>query len=159
MYEFYEDMAIGEPILVGTYRFTAESITGFARRYDPQPFHLTEAAARQSHFGHLCASGWQTAAAWMNCNLRKLESMRATEQPRRGRWPEIGVSPGFEQLRWSKPVYVDDEVTYTMSVVDKRELKSRPEWGMITFAIEGRNQDGVPVISFRSKVLVQKVET
>jgi len=153
--EFYEDMQLGEEVLVGSYRFTEDNIVRFARRFDPQPFHLSEEGGRNSIFGHLCASGWQTASAWMYCNLTYQEAFRATHQPRRGRWPELGPSPGFEDLRWPKPVYVGDEVTYSATLLAKRPLASRPGWGMVTVHIVGRKQTGEEVISIKCKVLVE----
>ena len=62
---WFEDLKIGETRDLGTYTFTEENITRFARSFDPQPFHLSDAAARETHFGALCASGWHTAAVWM----------------------------------------------------------------------------------------------
>ena len=55
--KLWEDMAVGERAEIGRYTFTTDNIKGFARRFDPQPFHLDEAAAARSHFGALCASG------------------------------------------------------------------------------------------------------
>ena len=63
--KFFEDIAVGERAELGQHTFTADGIKAFARRFDPQPFHLDEAAAARSHFGALCASGWHTAAVWM----------------------------------------------------------------------------------------------
>jgi acyl dehydratase len=63
--KFFEDIAAGERFEVGRHTFDAEGIKAFARLYDPQPFHVDEAAAKRSHFGSLVASGWQTASVWM----------------------------------------------------------------------------------------------
>lgn len=156
--EFYEDLEIGRCENIGTYRFTAENIVAYARRYDPQPFHVSEEAAQKSHFGHLCASGWHTGAAWMGCFARFHHHLEATGTPRRGRWPALGPSPGFENLRWLRPVYVGDEVTYTATVASKRVLATRPDFGLATFEVEGRNQDGIPVFTFLGKVLVERFE-
>ncbi len=59
---FFEDIEIGVTEQLGSYTFTAEEIKRFAAKYDPQPFHMDEKAAAESHFGALCASGWHTAA-------------------------------------------------------------------------------------------------
>ena len=64
-----EYFGIGTTTVLGSYRFDAEAIKEFARKYDPQPFHTDEEAARGSVFGRLCASGWHTAAVWMKLNL------------------------------------------------------------------------------------------
>ena len=66
---FFEDIVIGETAVVGRHTFTADGIKAFARRYDPQLFHVDEDAAARSHFGALCASGWQTAIVWMRLML------------------------------------------------------------------------------------------
>lgn len=153
---FYEDLEIGRRETVGDYRFTRERILSYARRYDFQPFHVDEEAARASHFGALCASGWHTGAAWMGTYVRHYQAIRESRTPPHGRWPAIGPSPGFENLRWPRPVYVDDTVTYGFEIADKRILTSRPGWGLVTIDAEGRNQDGELVISFRSKVLVER---
>ena len=68
--KFFEDIAVGERAELGRHTFTAEAIKAFARRYDPQAFHVDEAAAARSHFGALCASGWHTAAVWMRLMVR-----------------------------------------------------------------------------------------
>ncbi|QPC44290.1 MaoC family dehydratase [Kaustia mangrovi] len=154
---FYEDLEPGQRVSVGAYRFTRERILSYARRYDFQPFHVDDEAARKSHFGALCASGWHTAAAWMATYVRHFQHIRATKAPPHGRWPEIGPSPGFEALHWPRPVYVDDTVSYAYEIVAKRTLASRPGWGLVTIDAEGKNQNGDAVIAFRSKVLVERV--
>ena len=63
--KFFDDLVVGERYELGSHTFTADAIKIFARRFDPQPFHLDEAAAARSHFGALCASGWHTASVWM----------------------------------------------------------------------------------------------
>ena len=65
MSHFLQDMQVGQEIDLGTFTFTADHIKRYAALYDPQPFHMDEEAAKQSHFGALCASGWQTASIWM----------------------------------------------------------------------------------------------
>ncbi len=154
--KFFEDIAVGEQSEVGRHAFTAENIKSFASRYDPQPFHLDEAAAEQSHFGKLCASGWHTVCAWMRLliDLRRREddAARARGEP----VATLGPSPGFRELKWLKPVYVGDTVTYTSEVIEARELKSRPAWGLVTSRHIGKNQHGEPVISFISSAFVER---
>jgi acyl dehydratase len=156
--DFYEDVNVGDSVTVGSYRFTAENIVSFASRFDPQRFHLSEEGAKGSIFGHLCASGWHTASAWMHCNVAWQDRMKAHETPRRGRWPDIGPSPGFEDLRWPRPVYVGDEVTYTATVTGKRPLASRPGWGLVFMDVAGTNQNGDVVLSFKGKIVFEMLE-
>lgn len=154
MMKFYEDLVIGDREEIGTHRFTADEIRSFAKAYDPQPFHIDEAAAKASHFGGLCASGWQTAATWMRLMVhrrrREAEALAARGEP----IPQLGPSPGFRELRWFKPVYADDTVSYATEVVEKRTSLSRPEWGLVCFRNSGTNQHGELVLSFLSTAFV-----
>lgn len=154
--KFFEDLKIGEHWEIGKRTFTAEDIKGFAARFDPQLFHLDEEAAKRSHFGALCASGWHTASVWMRLmiehNSREDEKRRATG----GGVAVFGPSPGFRELKWLKPVYVGDTITYATEVVELRASKSRPEWGIIAIRNTGNNQRGEPVISFISTSFVQR---
>jgi len=75
-------LRLGVTVGIGTHLFDAGSIKAFARKYDPQPFHLDEDAARRSVLGGLCASGWHTAAVWMKLNVAA-----------RGSWDGPGPGP------------------------------------------------------------------
>jgi acyl dehydratase len=152
---FLEDIEIGSEEALGSYEFTRDAIVKFARKFDPQPFHVDDEAARQSHFGALCASGWHTAAAWMKCYVAFNDHHRRERMARGDAMPAIGPSPGFENLRWPKPVYAGDVVAYRSQVTDKRALKSRPGWGLLASLNEGINQKGESVLSFEGRVLVQ----
>jgi acyl dehydratase len=70
--------------------------------------------------------------------------------------PEIGPSPGFENLEWLRPVYPGDTVRYAGEVMSKRLLASRPRWGLVTSRIEGVNQEGVKVLALSSKLLIER---
>src|SRR5690349_24903727 len=116
----WDDIAIGEKTELGRFIFTADNIKAFARRFDPQAFHLDEAAAARSHFGALCASGWHTASVWMRLMV---DHQRREDEARRGRGEAVaslGPSPGFRELKWLKPVYAGDTVTYATEIVGKR---------------------------------------
>jgi acyl dehydratase len=146
---------LGEVVDLGSHKFEPEAIKAFARKYDPQPFHVDEEAATHSVFGRLCASGWHTAAAWMRCNLQT--PMGAAEWNGPGPRPEFGPSPGFRNLRWLKPVYAGETVRYTRAWLDHRALASRPGWHVLSMRAEGFDSTGDKVIEFDSAVLV-KVE-
>jgi acyl dehydratase len=156
MSNYFEDLQIGCSIALGSHTFSREEIVDFARKYDPQPFHLDETAARQSLFGGLCASGWHTAAVW----LRHLVDHRRREAELirfRGERPaRYGPSPGFENLRWLKPVFVGDTLTFTTRVREKVDSRSRPELGLVLFENEAINQNGELVFSVVSKVFVER---
>jgi acyl dehydratase len=153
---YFEDLEVGERFEVGHHTFTAENIKSFAERFDPQPFHLDEAAAERSHFGRLCASGWHTAAMWMRLMVehrrRDDEAMLARGEP----VAELGPSPGFRELKWLKPVYVGDTISYASEVVALRPSQSRPGWGLMTLRSTGTNQSGDLVLSFMSAAFVQR---
>ena len=146
---------MGETITLGSHTFTADEIKEFARKYDPQPFHVDEAAAERSVYGRLCASGWHTCAMWMRQNLKHREDNGETPWLGEGPAPVFGPSPGFEKLRWLKPVYAGDTITYTRRAVGHRALTSRPGWHVLTIMCEGHDATGAKVLEFESAVLVQ----
>ncbi|WP_322884340.1 MaoC family dehydratase [Sinorhizobium medicae] len=143
----------GRKVVTGSLTFTAEDIIRFARNFDPQPFHVDEEQARHSLFGRLCASGWHTSAGWMQCFLRfwKEEARRLAAEGLHA--PKLGPSPGFKELRWLKPVYAGDTITYAVTLLEARIVASRPGWRINTILCEGENQHGEPVIRFESKVI------
>lgn len=154
--KFFEDIQVGDVYEVGRYTFTADNIKAFATRFDPQPFHVDEAAAERSHFGALCASGWHTAVAWMRLMIdyrrRMDEAMQARGEPIAG----IGPALGFRELKWLKPVYVGDTIAYKSEVIETRLSDSRPHAGLMTFRSTGVNQNGEPVISLVSITFVER---
>ena len=112
--------------------------------------HVDAEAAKNSLLGGLCASGWQTAAVFMKLNVaytrRLAEDFVAAGYPA----PRTGPSPGIKELRWPRPVFASDTVSYTLTITGKRASASRPGWGLIEARTLGTNQHGEPVISFLS---------
>jgi acyl dehydratase len=150
----FDRIVLGETREFGAHHFTADEITRFAAAYDPQPFHLDEEAGAQSLFGGLCASGWHTAAAMMRAFVG-FAGREAEQAKRRGEVPlRYGVSPGFDDLKWLRPVYPGDTITFTGEVTAKRRSKSRPGWGILTLATRATNQKGEPVFAVTSHVFV-----
>lgn len=139
----------GETVDLGAHTFTADEIISFARRYDPQPFHVDAEAAKNSFLGGLCASGWHTSAIWM----RLMTAHAASVSPPIGGLL-TGLSPGFDKLRWLKPVFAGDTIRYTTTCTGKRKLNSRPGWGIVHSDNEGRNQHDAPVFNFKATVLL-----
>ncbi|MEH3119507.1 MAG: MaoC family dehydratase [Methylorubrum populi] len=139
---------------LGAHRFEAEAIIAFARAYDPQVFHLDAQAARATHFGALCASGWQTAAVWMK-RLHATFARDIALAARSGPVPQLGPSPGFRDMRWLRPVYAGDTIRYASRLVDRRASASRPGWGIATHHNTARNQRGEPVFEFTGSVFWQ----
>ena len=150
---FFEELTVGDSHELGSFVFTAEEIVAFARSFDPQPFHMDEEAARNSSFGRLAASGWHTAAVWMACMVQHRKRQFAAAPERVAR---LGPSPGFKNLRWTKPVFAGDRITYHSQVMDKRESASRPQWGLFFHRNTGVNQHGEEVFSFDGCVFVER---
>ena len=154
--KYIDDLRVGDVLMTGRHTFNADEIKAFARRFDPQPFHLDEEAAARSHFGALCASGWQTAAVWMRLliDYRRAEAdaMIARGEPVAVNGPALG----FRDLKWQKPVYVGDVVDYKTVLTEVRFSNSRPGYGLMTTLTTGVNQSGVTVISFISTNFVER---
>jgi acyl dehydratase len=154
--KYFEDIRVGDKIVVGRHKFTAEEIKSFAERFDPQPFHLDEAEAARSHFGALCASGWHTVLVFMRLLVgqmrREIEAQRARDEP----VAQVGPSPGFRRMQWLKPVYAGDTVTFASEVAESRVLSSRPGWGLVQFQNTGANQAGERVLSFIGSAFVER---
>jgi len=154
--KYFEDIRVGDRYVLGRHTFTADDIKSFATRFDPQSFHVDEAAAEQSHFGGLIASGWHTASIWMRLMVayrrREMEAARARGEP----VAEIGPALGFRELKWPKPVYAGDTIDYTSEVSETRVSESRPGLGLLTVSSTGVNQNGETVISFISTTFVER---
>ena len=156
MSNYFEDLEIGAVASLGSHLFGREEIMSFARRYDPQQFHLDKDAAKGGLFGGLSASGWHTGSIWLRLMLdhRKREAdLIAFRGERPARY---GPSPGFEKLSWLKPVLVDDTITFTTRVIEKLDAGTRPEFGLVHWYNEGCNQRGEVAFSVVSKVFVER---
>ena len=144
--KYFEDLQVGEKTEFGTYEVTREEMLEFARKYDPQPFHLSDEAAAKTHFGKLAASGWHTTAMTMAVLARY-----SVEHEQAG----LG-SPGIDELRWLKPVYAGDTLRVTGELLEKTPSRSRPDIGSFRTLTTVTNQDGVPVMKFTSIVLIRR---
>ena len=144
---YFDDIDVGDRIALGTHTFTAENIKAFAAQYDPQEFHMDEAAAAQSHFGALCASGWHTVAAWMNLRVQYGRREDAERAARGEVIAKLGPSPGFRELKWLKPIRPGDSLTVRGSVTGVRTSQSKPDRGFVTFFWEVFNDRGEKVMT------------
>jgi acyl dehydratase len=153
---YFEDRLIGETADLGQHTFTREEIIAFARAYDPQPFHLDEAAAKASLFGGLCASGWHTAAHFIRAVITTRQRANAVALAEGRRLPVYGPSPGFRNLAWLKPVYAGDTIAYRARLTEKIVLKSRPNRGILVSEAQGRNQKGEIVFAVTSLILADR---
>ena len=144
--QYFEDLEIGAETYFGSYEVTREEIIEFARKYDPQPFQLSDEEAAKTHFGRIAASGWHTCAMTMAVVARHVV---AEEQAGLG-------SPGIDELRWRRPVYPGDTLHVRGAIVDKTPSRSKPDMGSFRTEMIVTNQDDQPVMTFTSIVLIRK---
>ena len=134
---YFEDLQIGTKSSFGRYEVTREEVLEFAAKYDPQPFHLSDEAAAQTHFGRISASGWHTCAMTMAMLVENLKNSR-----------QAGLgSPGQDELRWHKPVYPGDVLRVETELLEKTRSRSRPEMGSMRSKIRVFNQNDEMVMS------------
>jgi acyl dehydratase len=153
---FFEDFVVGTRVEIGSHTFTADEIKAFAAEFDPQPFHLDEAAAARSHFGGLIASGWHTAAV---CLRLLVEDRHRRQAELRGRGEAVartGPSPGLRNVQWPHPVYAADIVSYSHEIVDLRDATNRPDVGLRVARSTGTNQNGVLVYSVETSTFIER---
>ena len=143
---YFEDLVVGKETLFGSCEVTREEVLAFARKYDPQPFHLSDEAAAKTYFGRLSASGWHTCAMTMGVIARHVVR---DEQAGLG-------SPGIDELRWLKPVYPGDTLTVRGEIVEKTPSRSKPDMGSFRTRTTVTNQHDVPVLTFTSIVLIRR---
>lgn len=144
--KYFEDFAVGDETEFGHYDVTREEVLEFARKYDPQPFHLSDEAAAKTHFGRLAASGWHTCAMTMAVIARHVVADR-----------QAGLgSPGVDELRWLKPVYPGDRLVVRARLLEKIPSRSKPYIGVIRSHTTVTNQDGIAVMTFTSIVMMRR---
>lgn len=153
---WFEDIEIGTRMELGTYTFTEEEIVAFARKYDPQIFHTDPEAAKAGPFGGLVASGWHTTATWMKMMIRARAGHEEPADADGRKPPAGGPSPGFLDLKWPTPVRPGDAITYSSTVSEKLDMRSRPDWGIVRSHNVGVNQNGETVLTFTGQGLVQR---
>ena len=150
---WFEDIPLGEKITIGSYTFTEETIVAFAKKYDPQPFHLDPEAAARSPYGGLIASGWHTAVVWMKLMIAyRRARVAAGEELTQSNY----VSPGVRDLCWLKPVRPGMTLTYTNESFAKLDWPSLRAFGLLEGNNEARTQDGTLVYTFVNRVLIAR---
>ena len=143
--QYYEDLMVGATASFGRYTVTRDEVVDFARKFDPQPFHLSDEAAAATHFGRLSASGWHTCAMTM---AMLVENLAANRQAGLG-------SPGIDALRWLRPVYPGDTLRCESELLEKRRSATRPEMGLFKSRLTVFNQDDVAVMTMVSNGLIR----
>ncbi len=137
---YFEDFSAGEVLELGSVTVTEAEIVDFARRWDPQAFHVDPEAAKASVFGGLIASGWHTGSMWMRLYVDAMLDTAASQG-----------SPGVEELRWLAPVRPGDTLAGRLTVLDVTPSDRRPDRGTVRIRGEMVNQDGVTVMSMTSR--------
>ncbi|HSV63463.1 MAG TPA: MaoC family dehydratase [Chthoniobacterales bacterium] len=143
--KYLEDLRVGDRFGSDTIEVTKESIFEFARQFDPQPFHLDDAAARASIFKELTTSGWHTAAMSMRLFVT-------------GEFKPVGGSIGLavDELRWPQPVRPGDILKLETEILDVRQSRSKPDRGIIRIRNVTTNQRGEIVQTFLAFVMIRR---
>jgi acyl dehydratase len=138
-----EDLEVGQQFVSATHTLTADEIKDYAGRYDPQPFHMDEEAARRTMFGGLAASGWHTAAITMRLAVRSFPLAS-------------GIIGSGGELSWTKPVRPGDSLQVESEIVEIVPSQSKPDRGMVLVKLTTTNQNGDVVQTFSPKLVVWK---
>ena len=144
---YLEDFAAGQEFDLGQRAVTRDEIVAFARMFDPQPFHVDEAAAGRSIYGGLIASGWHTVSLFMRLLVDGLLRDSAS----------MG-SPGVDEVRWPNPVRPGDVLTASAAIADVRQSRSRPDRGVVSTRYAMRNQDDAPVLAMKGVGMFRRRE-
>jgi acyl dehydratase len=143
--QYFEDLEIGRIDRFGSYEVKRDDVIDFAERFDPQPFHLSDEAAAETHFGRLSASGWHTCAMTM---AMVVEHMKVNEHAGLG-------AAGIDELRWRRPVYPGDTLRCETQILDKTRSRSRREMGSFRQGMKVFNQHDQVVMTFTSLGLIR----
>ncbi len=142
---WFEDFSPGDVFEFGDYLMTEAAILEFAGKFDPQAFHTDAAAAKESIFGGLIASGWHTCGAAMRMMVEGYIPANAS----------LG-SPGIDELRWVKPVRPGDRLRMRVTVLESVPSRSKPDRGVVKSLSETLNQDGDVVMTSKGMVMYRR---
>lgn len=142
---YFDDFGVGERFVTRGVTLTESLIIDFAMTYDPQPFHIDVEAARQSNYGGLIASGFQTLAMGFRMVL-ETGLFRACSMG----------SPGFDELRWLRPVRPGDTIHTEIEIIERKPSSSKPDRGILRIAYRIKNQKGEEVLTFLSMHLLKR---
>ncbi|SEH44227.1 MaoC family dehydratase [Magnetospirillum fulvum] len=145
---YFEDYLPGSVHRCGEIAVEEDEVLAFARRFDPQSFHVDPEAAAQGPFGGLIASGWHTAGLMMRLLAEHYLSSVASL-----------ASPGIDHLRWLRPVRPGDDLAVTVTVLEAVASRSKPDRGIVTSAIEVVNQHGEPVMTMKAVNMIMRRPT
>jgi acyl dehydratase len=140
---WFEDFTEGQRYVFGAWEMTVESMLDFARVYDPEPFHLDDAQARELGWGGLIASGLQVLAIWRRLSKEGFPNCATV------------ISPGWDDIRWLQPVRAGDVLASHTEITETRRLDSRPCEGLVRLRNALVRQDGEPVARLTSNWFVR----
>ncbi|MAM60391.1 MaoC family dehydratase [Maritimibacter sp. UBA3975] len=141
---YFEDLPVGFAFRTAEAELTREAIVKFAQEWDPQPFHLDEAAAAESHFGTLIASGWHTLLIAFNLGMQA------------DVWNESSMgASGMDEVRWFLPAQPGDRIHVRCEVVSAERSKSRPDRGRVAVRNDVHRADGTRIASYIGNHLVK----
>ena len=143
-HRYLEDYEPGTSYRYGSVTLDEAAIIAFARDYDPQPFHIDPAAAADSAYGGLIASGWQTCCLMMRLLVDHVVSPVSS----------LG-SPGCDELRWLKPVRPGDALSVRITFTGSRRSRSKPDRGLVGADIEILNQDDEVVMTMKTNLYLR----
>jgi acyl dehydratase len=138
----FEDFPVGTQLVSASCAVTAEDIIDFARKFDPQSFHIDPKAAEKTLFGELTASGWHTAAVSMRLFIETMNVAGGI------------VGLGVDELKWPHAVRPGDELRVEIEILQARQSKSRPGYGIIRIRNVTKNQRGEVVQSFMANAML-----
>ncbi|WP_118132958.1 MaoC family dehydratase [Oceanicella sp. SM1341] len=139
---YLDDLSVGQRFLSGTFTLSEDCLKGFARAYDPQPFHLDDIAARATLFGGLAASGWQTAAITMKLLVEGASQLAG------------GIIGAGAEIRWPRPTRAGDTLQVESEVVRIIAPRARPRQGVVVMRNRTRNQDREIVQVMTARLIV-----
>jgi len=142
---YFEDLYIGQKISIGPIYVAKNDIIDFAKKFDPQPFHIDEEKAKNSLFGGLCASGWHTCALYM----RMLYDSFLVDLASLG-------SPGMNEIRWIKPLFPEQEISGELTLISKKPSKSNPSIGSVVFNSQIYNNKKELIMTMESISIIKK---
>lgn len=141
---YFDDLKVGDRFTSERYQLSAAAIVEFAREFDVQPFHLDAAAAKETVFEGLAASGWHTAAVAMRLFTTTL------------RFHGGAVGLGVDELRWPIAVRPDDTIQLETEILELRASRSKPQYGIVRIRNVAQNQNGAVVLSYMANALVRR---
>lgn len=144
MLKHFEDFEIGQRITVGEHVVPKQELVAFAKKWDPQPFHVDEEAAQASGFGGLVACSSHIMAICIR--LLNEKEVRA----------KVVAGLGWDEVRFPNPVRPGDSLTLTVECVDVRESRSKPDRGIVRNRVTLRNQKNESVATFEDTIIVAK---